>query len=480
MNLAPLAPLYERPGPWASVYVGTSAADQAPNGRHGLLTRQVVADLTAQGADEATCKAVSDALDAYADDPRLPGGAGVRDGRSNGASGTDDNGERLGTDATGGRAIFATHGEVVLDPALSLPPPTETAVSWGPLPHVAPLLELAPPEPRCLVAYIDRIGADFELRTAGSRNRAGRVDGEDGEDWPVHLTAAPERGDDRHFQLSVENTWDENAKKVAETITAKLAETGAGLVVLVGDDRERRTVRVHLPRQLNATVVESPHGGRARGADSRLLEEDVEEAMRAFVEDRTADELDRFRAGSTVSGGRLDAAEGVPALVAAAREHRIGTLFLQPDGSDANREVWAGTAPDQIAMRRTDTRYLGEPEPFSARADDALIRSATMTGADIVLVSPPPDERGDGIGVGSPGSVSAGGNGGGNGNGAGPETVNGALPAGEEADDDEARAALERARKLQGPTGGLGALLRWPYATEHPVDEDVTSPEGQS
>lgn len=461
MNLAPLAPLYERPGPWASVYVDTSAADQAPTGRSELLRREVRADLAAQGADEATCKAVSDALDAYARTPHLAGGP---DERGDGASGTAGAG---GLDGSGGRAIFACNGEVVLEPVLTVPPPTETAATWGPLPHVAPLLELAPQEPRCLVVYIDRIGADFELRTATSRSREGSVDGED---WPVRRTATSE-WDERHFQLSVENTWDQNAKDIAETVTAKLAETDAEVVVLAGDDRERRTVRVRLPRQLKATVVESPHGGRARGADSRLLDEDVAQAMRAYGEARRADELDRFHSGSTVSGGRLDAAEGVPALVEAAREHRIGTLFVQPDGSDANREVWAGALADQIALRRTDTRYLGEPEPFAVRADDALIRAATMTGADVVLVEPAPDERGDGIGMAPGGDATA--------PEAGVTSAEGVMgvsgtagAAGQYTDEDEeTRLEQERTRRLQGPTGGLGALLRWPYTTEHPGDE---------
>ncbi|MCF3961983.1 baeRF2 domain-containing protein [Streptomyces fuscigenes] len=466
MNLAPLSPLYERPGPWASVYVDTSAADQAPTGRSELLGRQICADLAAQGADEATCKAVRDALDAYALDPRDRGGTGAQDARD------ESTGERLGAYGHGGRAIFATHGEVVLEPDLATTPPTETAASWGPLPHVAPLLELAAAEPRCLVVYVDRIGADFELRTTTGRSSLGSADGED---WPVHRTATSE-WDERHFQLSVENTWEQNAKNVADALTSKLAETGAGLVVLAGDDRERRTVRVLLPRQLKATVVESPHGGRARGADSRLLDEDIAEAMHAYTQDRTADDLDRFRAGNSLTNGRLDAVEGVPALVEAAREHRIDTLFVQPDGSDANREVWAGTDPDQISMRRTDTRYLGEPEPFSARADDALIRSAVMTGADVVLVEPAPDLRGDDIGV-PPDAA------GGNGNGAGefrPESARAYAPGAPDADDDEVRAEQERARRLRGPTGGLGALLRWPYTTGHPGEEALASAEERS
>ena len=327
MNLAPLAPLYERPGPWASVYVDTSAADQAPSGRHALLSRQVCADLAAQGADEATCKAVGDALDAYAGDPRLPGDAVAEDVQGGGASGRVRH---------GGRAIFAAHGEVVLEPALTIAPPTETATSWGPLPHVAPLLELAPPE-AALPRRVHRprrrgLRAPHGRRPqppGGQRRRRGRR----GLARPRHGGAGTRRRtalpDERreHVGRRTPRTPPRHIRGQARRDRRRAG--GAR-----GDDRERRTVRVHLPRQLNATVVESPHGGRARGADNRLLEEDVDggDAGRSRV-DRTADALDRFRAGSTISGGRPDAAEGVPALVEAAREHRIGTLFLQPQGS---------------------------------------------------------------------------------------------------------------------------------------------------
>ncbi|WP_447035601.1 hypothetical protein [Streptomyces sp. DSM 118878] len=82
-------------------------------------------------------------------------------------------------------------------------------------------------------------------------------------------------------------------------------------------------------------------------------------------------------------------------MVEAAREHRIDTLLLRPDGPDLGREVWAGTDPDQVAVRRSDVQTLGESDPISVRADDALLRSAAITGADVLIVPLPlplPDE----------------------------------------------------------------------------------------
>ncbi|WP_435865261.1 hypothetical protein [Streptomyces malaysiensis] len=100
---------------------------------------------------------------------------------------------------------------------------------------------------------------------------------------------------------------------------------------------------------------------------------------------------ERFRAGRMPSGGRVEAAEGVPALVDAAREHRIGSLLIRPDGPDLHREVWVGTEPDQPAVRRTAVQYPGGSRPSPARADDALIRSAAVTGAEVPTVSPSAD-----------------------------------------------------------------------------------------
>ena len=90
---------------------------------------------------------------------------------------------------------------------------------------------------------------------------------------------------------------------------------------------------------------------------------------------------------SSCGEGRAGAAEGVPALVEAAREHRIDELLIRTDGPDAHREVWIGEDPDQLAVRRTDLKVLGEQHSWPARADDALIRSAVATDAPALSVA---------------------------------------------------------------------------------------------
>lgn len=380
MQLSFLQPLFDRPGPWATVYFDPARNDESGAKRRELSVREACRTLEEEGADAATTEAVRDAL------------------------------MRIGpAEDPAGRVIFAAEGEVVLSHRLSRPPRRQIAC-WAPLPRLTPLLELAGQDPVCLVAYIDRTGADFELRGAAGPQSAGQVEGER---HPVHRTASSDWSE-RHFQLKVENPWEHNAGEIAQALSAAYEESGADLVVLVGDPRERPAVHEKLPEEIRRVTTETEHGGRAAGSSSPALEEAVEQARQRYTRHRVEEALDRFRAGRGGTDRPTEAVKGVPALVEAAREHRIDTLLVRPDGPELGRETWVGVRPDQIAVRRTDARTLGESDPVAVRADDALLRAAAVTAADVLAV-PPADEDG--------------------------------------------------ADATDIPTGGLGALLRWTYET---------------
>ncbi|MDQ0604697.1 hypothetical protein QF037_009042 [Streptomyces canus] len=357
MQLSFLEPLFNRPGPWATVYFDPAQNDESGPKRRELSVREVCRTLEEEGADAATTQAVRDALMnvSPAEDPA-------------------------------GRVIFAVGGEVVLSHRLSRPPQGQIAC-WAPLPRLTPLLELSGQDPVCLVAYIDRTGADFELRGAAGRQDAGQVEGRQ---WPVHRTTTADWSE-RHFQLKVENTWEHNAGEIAEALSSAYEESGADLVVLVGDPRARPAVHERLSEAVRHVTVQTEHGGRAEGSSSAVLEEAIEQARRQYARRRVEEALDRFRAGRVGTDRPTDAVEGVPALAEAAREHRIDTLLIRPDGADLARETWVGGEPDQVAARRGEARTLGQADPVPVRADDALLRAAAVTAADVLIV-PPSDE----------------------------------------------------------------------------------------
>lgn len=362
MDLAFLHPLYEHPGPWASVYVDTSRHTATPHERR-LTARALARDLAAQGADEATCRAVLTAVEELARSPEPHG-----------------------------RALFVRAGEVVLDPPLVAAPGGSSA-HWAALPHTAPLLDLANADPVCVVAYIDRKGAEFELRGALGSEEAGRVTGRG---RSPHPTAADEPSV-RHFQLRMENTWEHNAAEIADALAVCQEETGAELVILVGEQRERTSVHERLPSRLQDRVTEAPHG-----PGHRLLDEDVERIRTEHVRGRAAEELRRFLdARAADEHGRTRAAEGVPAVIEAACEHRIDELLIKPDGPETRREVWIGEDPDRLAVRRGDLTALGVRHPGQARADDALLRAVVETGAAAVSVPATAEGEGPAGGVGA-------------------------------------------------------------------------------
>ncbi len=368
MRLSLLQPVIDRPGPWASVYadMSHSTADAA---KQQELTATAIADkLFGLGADEATVGAVHETL------------ATLRTGEPG---------------AEVGRALFATHGEVVLDTALPGRPSAPFA-AWGPLPRITPLLEAFGDDPVCLVAYVDRTGADFVVRSDRGSDDAGHVEGAD---WPIHRTASSDWSE-RHFQTKVENTWEHNAGEIADAAKEAFESCGAEIMLLAGDPRERRAVHDKLPEPLRAVTYESVHGGRAPGSESERLERDIAHVRAMHEREHVHEVADRFRTGSGPGGsGAPYAAAGVPALVEAAREHRIDTLLVSPESADAGQEIWVGPGADQIAVRGSELQYLGEVHPAAARADDALVRSAVANGAEAVVVRDPEEVPAGGLGA---------------------------------------------------------------------------------
>ncbi|WP_432070287.1 Vms1/Ankzf1 family peptidyl-tRNA hydrolase [Streptomyces sp. AA1529] len=356
MRLDSLAPLLHRNGPWATVCTSTAQATENAGDERRLAARAAGDELLRQGADSATADAIAGHLAALSPRTRPQGSA-----------------------------VFASDGDVVLDLPLTVAPERQH-VTWSTLPHLAPLPELLGENPRCLTARIDRTGADFELVDAHGTRSAGRATGEE---WPIHRNSTGELSE-KHFQLRVENTWESNAGLIAEAIERRFRETAAEVLVLSGEPRERRAVHEKLPERLRAPAVQTSHGGRAAGASSELLDRETERARAEYVERHTAEALAALRAahapGPSPAGSGT--AETVPSLVEAAREHRVATLVVRPGGPDRDTEVWVGEGADQLGVRRSELQYLGAHEPASARADDALLRSALATDAEVLLAAP--------------------------------------------------------------------------------------------
>lgn len=361
MELGFLKPLLDRPGPWASVYIETTRATEDALRQQKLRNRAVAEQLIDAGADAQTVQAVTRHL---AEEP---------------ASG-----------APPGRAVFATGTDVVLDIPLSASPSVGEA-TWSTLPHVSPLAAYLEDLPPCMVACIDRTGADLELRDSLRREPVGRAEGRD---FHGHRSVPADR-QEWNYRNRAENLWNETAELIAAELTRRWPESGAEVLVLVGEPRERRAVHNRLPERMQAVTVEVERGSRAAGTTNGQLDMRITQARRDQARRRLEGALGRFHVGrgrpgehrvSRVDTGPGEAAEGVPAVVDAVRTHQVATLLLVQGASDAGRDVWIGPGPDQIAVQRSEAHAMGVANPERARADDALIRSATAVDADMLLI----------------------------------------------------------------------------------------------
>jgi hypothetical protein len=362
MNLNFLRPLYDRRGPWVSVYLDASRTSENAGHEVDLRWQALRGRLLEQGADPATVDAAGTAL---AEHPYQPGRYGL--------------------------AIFANAGEVVLLETLSAPPAADLA-HHGPLPHVMPLLAQRGEDVPYVRVLADRTGADLEGLSVGGAPRRRTVTGS--EAFPLRKVHAG-GWSHRHFQLAVEEAWKRNATDVAAAAVDLAEAVGAEVIVVGGDVRAVQTFTDRLPRVWRDRLVSTDAGSRHAGADQGALDDVTVQAIAEIAERQLREAIDRYGA----QRGADEAGTGLADVVTRLQRGQVDTVLLADDPSSTDM-LWI--APDDPTLIAVDERLLresGVEDPQRVRADAALIRAIAGTGADLVLVSPEDVRLEHGIGA---------------------------------------------------------------------------------
>lgn len=340
-----LRPLYARQGPFVSIYLDTGRATETAATEVELRRRRLSERLVAEGATAEELIPVADLVS----DP-----------------------ER----AAPGRAVFVAGPEVGYTEALPAPPRREIA-RRSPLPHVMPLLAQRGENVPHLRVLVDHTGADLVAIGAGAPRELVVA----AEDWPLQKTGQGGWSQKR-YERGVETTWDRNAAAVAETIDREARRLDAELVILAGDPRSRSLVRDRLGKEAASKVVMVEHGSRAPGAAPTLFAKEAEAVLDEHIAARRARVIDAYGEAT----GHNMAAQGLIETVDALRERRVRTLLVVDDPS-ADGTLWVGEAGHEIGVERDELRAAGVPDPIRERADAALARAATLTGAELWFVS---------------------------------------------------------------------------------------------
>jgi Bacterial archaeo-eukaryotic release factor family 2 len=361
MDLSYLRPLFDRPGPWASVYLDATRAGENADHEVDLRWRALREQLESEGADQATLDAVATAIQEH---PYQPGRYGL--------------------------AVFAAEGEAVLVETLSAPPPSDHA-TFDVLPHAMPLVAARGEEVPYVKVLSDRTGADVTGLDVGGVARHREVKGS--ESFPIRKVNAG-GWSHRRYQQGAEETWKRNAGDVAAAVTELAKTVGAEVIVVGGDMRTNPLVAERLPLRWRERVVVTDAGTRHEDGEAHF--DDVTLQAIAEVADRHAREaIDRYNAqrGDGTTGG------GLADVVMRLQRGQADTVLLIDDPSSTDTLWISPDDPMLVAVDQFELRDSGINNPTEVRADEALLRAIVGTSAELVLVEPGEVELEHGIGA---------------------------------------------------------------------------------
>lgn len=347
MDLARLRPVFEHDGLYLTVHAevgraGEDAADQLDARwttiRHELERLGVGAGL------------VGDIRDRLHENPHAPGE--VR------------------------RTIVAAGDEVVLDDVQVGHSHWPEVLDQGALPDLTGWLGMEDRAIPFVVVVADRTGADIGVHRALSKPATDHetVTGE-----TFYITKVPQ-GDwaQKQFQQSAEDSWQHNAREVADVVRGLAREHRPRAVFVAGEVRARaevtRALEEHDPAVLGQ-VIQLESGGRGAGASTEAMHEEIRAKVAGLERSADADvaaELDRVR------GQGAGGATGVEEVLDALAQHQVERLVIDP--LPLRDKVVHPQAHEGLAL--PPAAAVADELP----ADRALVAAAALSGAEVSLL----------------------------------------------------------------------------------------------
>jgi hypothetical protein len=356
MDVTDIAKLYTAHGPYVSLYLNAPVAIENAAQRLDLAWRSRRAELLDAGADEATV----DALEAAVMDDRTEGNSVV---------------------------AFASHGSLLYSRRLPEELAREVALV-APLPYVTPLLSWSQTRVPHVVVLADRTGAEIlayvdATEPVVSEEVRGSHD--------VIRRAQPGGWSQLRYQHRAEDSWEHNAKEIADEVERVVRSVDAAAVLVGGDVHAVRLLQDSLAEPTKPLVhVLERGGGPTADGGTPFTAAEVLDTVGTVALQRIQRILDEFQE-ERGQGDR--ASDGVRATVEALRKAQVATLLVHDDPDD-DRTLWFGPDATLLATSREEITGLGVDHVEQGRLADVLVRAAVGTAAGVVVV---PDSNGAGI-----------------------------------------------------------------------------------
>ncbi len=332
MQARTLRTLIGAAGPFASIYFDDSRTTDDGANLAELRRRTILESLAIQGADQALIDRIEEQF----------------------AHETPPEGER-------GRAVIATADGIMVD-AILVKPPVLDIVRIDVLPYLLPLVELGDDGAPCVVAFVDKLGADFVVLDASGTE--------------ARRESVYERQEPGRKPLDTEFVRDEmlrqNLNDIGTTLRRLNDEFQPELVVLVGDLESRASVASMMSdRALERTVALEGVSRSAGSAGDEVLESArqlLAERRRLYVDGI----LERFEAEDDSASGR--AVRGAQSVGTALGQGKVEILLVEP----MTAGIYVGGVPaDELLPYRaleTGAEIVCPPAQLSEDGFAALLR----------------------------------------------------------------------------------------------------------
>ncbi|HLM06788.1 MAG TPA: Vms1/Ankzf1 family peptidyl-tRNA hydrolase [Blastococcus sp.] len=351
MDVSFLQPVFDAPGPYATVSADVMHTTENANAELELRVRGITERLAEQGAPEAVVEAVRSRL---------------LEGNEGGEAGT----------LRGRAVVVASDGSVVLDHALVDAPLRELA-TWSPSPELMPVLRQLPGRIPHIVVIIDRVSADISyFGVPGQVEEEKTVDGDDFQIQKVQVGGWAHH----RYQHNAENKWIHNADEVASEIASMVRRLSPRFVLVAGDVRARQILTDRASDLWSDLIVSMDEGGRAAGADREPVERRTGELVAEHEARECAEILEKIEA----AGAHGLSVTGVDNVVEALRKGQVETLVLADEQEDG-ATLLVGNSPLELGVNQHDMDALGTHGTV-VPADGALLAAAVASSAAVVVV----------------------------------------------------------------------------------------------
>lgn len=183
------------------------------------------------------------------------------------------------------------------------------------------------------------------------------------------------------YQRRAENTWEANAHEVAGALTEVVDKEQPRLVAVAGDVRAVELLKEALPKRVHH-LVQDISGSRAVDGSVDAVVEDVTRAVATVVAADTKALLAKFKE----ERGQADrAVEGPADTLAALSRSQVEVLLVHADPDDT-RTAWFGGDAVPVAERSPDLTDLGVENAAEGPLVDVALRAALGTGAGIRVI----------------------------------------------------------------------------------------------